>query len=177
MRALNSHFVLIDLHSSWHSVNQIPISTLGYLQNSNLIPKVSSSFRPTRRATKRFASSGSSASLVQSPEIRRPSDRHFSGNGSVCNSPNSTSISRSEAATELELFLELLPLRMRRELYKHPDIGQLIEVVMDLGRQPIARFPSGDWIISEKPIKREDLLHAISKVIQLKHVVVYFSDL
>ncbi|KAF3434042.1 hypothetical protein FNV43_RR25145 [Rhamnella rubrinervis] len=164
MRTLNSHFVLIDLHSSWHSVNQIPISTLGYLQNSNLIPKVSSSFRRTCRATKRIASSGSSASSVQSPVIRRPSDRYFSGNGSVCNSPNSASTSRSEAATELELFLELLPSRMRMELYKHQEIGQLIEVVMDLGRQPIARFPSGDWIISEKPIKHEDLLHAISKV-------------
>ncbi|KAH7537119.1 hypothetical protein FEM48_Zijuj03G0058000 [Ziziphus jujuba var. spinosa] len=164
MRALNSHFVLIDLHNSWHSIHQIPTSALGYLQNSNFIPTVSSSFRRTSRAAKRISSSNSSAPSVRSPEIRRPSDRYFSGNGSVSNSPSLASTSRSEVATELELFLELLPLRMRRELYRHQEIGQLIEVVMDLGRQPIARFPSGDWIISEKPIKHEDLLHAISKV-------------
>lgn len=72
---------------------------------------------------------------------------------------------RSEAATELEMFLELLPPRMRRELYGHEEIEELIEVVMDLGRKPIARFPSGDWIISDDPIKDEDLRHAISKVI------------
>lgn len=35
---------------------------------------------------------------------------------------------------------------------------------MDLGRKPLARFPSGDWVISEQPIVHEDLRHAISKV-------------
>lgn len=168
--------MLIDLYSSWQSVNQIPISTLGYLQNSNLIPKVSSPFRRTRRVPKRISSSGSSSPSLRSPKIRRPSDRYSSGNGSVCNSPNSASTSRSESATELELFLELLPLRMRRKLYRHKEIEQLIEVVMDLGRQSIARFPSGDWIISEEPIKHEDLLHAISKVIEFKRVLVYIND-
>lgn len=67
--------------------------------------------------------------------------------------------------SELDLFLELVPLRMRNELFGHQEIGDLIEVVMDLGRQPLARFPSGDWVISEEPVKPEDLRHAISKVI------------
>ncbi|CAA0820551.1 P-loop containing nucleoside triphosphate hydrolases superfamily protein [Striga hermonthica] len=35
---------------------------------------------------------------------------------------------------------------------------------MDLGRKPIARFPSGDWVVSQLPVKLEDLRHAISKV-------------
>nr|POE53669.1 uncharacterized protein ycf45 [Quercus suber] len=157
MRALNSHLVLIDLHTSWHSANQIPTSTLTYLKNSsNFISALSSSFRRTRRARIGIASSSRSAA----PEIRRPSDRFFPGNGSPSTSPNSASTSRS---SELELFLELLPLRMR-ELFQHEEIGELIEVVMDLGRQPLARFPSGDWVISEQPVKHEDLKHAISKV-------------
>ncbi|KAK4597968.1 hypothetical protein RGQ29_015470 [Quercus rubra] len=157
MRALNSHLVLIDLHTSWHSANQIPTSTLTYLKNSsNFISALSSSFRRTRRARPGIASSSRSAA----PEIRRPSDRFFPGNGSPSISPNSASTSRS---SELELFLELLPLRMR-ELFQHEEIGELIEVVMDLGRQPLARFPSGDWVISEQPVKHEDLKHAISKV-------------
>lgn len=54
---------------------------------------------------------------------------------------------------------------MRKELFGHAEIGDLIEVVMDLGRKPLARFPSGDWLISEQIVKLEDLQHAISKVI------------
>ncbi|KAF7811691.1 stage III sporulation protein AA [Senna tora] len=147
MRALNSHFLLIDLHSSWCSANHIPISTLAYLKSSSLISSLPPSFRRTRRAHK----------PIRSPEIRRPSDRFSSGNGSF-------SSSSSEATSELELLLDLLPLKMRRELYHHEEIGELIEVVMDLGRKPLARFPSGDWEISQQPIKHEDLRHAISKV-------------
>jgi hypothetical protein len=33
---------------------------------------------------------------------------------------------------------------MKIELYKHQEIGGLIEVVMDLDRKPLARFPFGD---------------------------------
>ncbi|KAL5569422.1 hypothetical protein UlMin_025997 [Ulmus minor] len=167
MRVLNSDFVLIDLHGSWNLANAKPISTLGHPQNSNFISIVSSSFRRTRRGHNGIASSSkSSAPSFRSPEIRRPSDRFFSGNGSFTfsSSSNSVSTSRSGSSSELELFLELLPMRMRRELYRHEEIGRLIEVVMDLGRHPIARFPSGDWVISETPIKHEDLRHAISKV-------------
>ncbi|XP_042377196.1 protein SEEDLING PLASTID DEVELOPMENT 1-like isoform X1 [Zingiber officinale] len=65
---------------------------------------------------------------------------------------------------ELDLFLELVPPRMRRDLVRHQEIRKLIEVVMDLGRKPIARFPSGDWIMSEQFVAVEDLHQAISKV-------------
>lgn len=70
---------------------------------------------------------------------------------------------------ELDLFLELVPVRMRNELYGHGEIGDLIEIVMDLGRSPLARFPSGDWIISDEPVKIDDLSHAISKVVVSKN--------
>ncbi|RYQ93531.1 hypothetical protein Ahy_B09g099807 isoform A [Arachis hypogaea] len=167
MRALNSHYVVIDLHCSWHSTSHhLPTSALAYLNiSSNLISTVSSSFRRTRRSGSAIRSaSSSSSSWIPSPEIRRPSDRFSSGNGYPFSSQNVPSTSRPEASTELEMFLELLPLKMRRELYRHQEIGTLIEVVMDLGRKPLARFPSGDWVISEQPIKLEDLRHAISKV-------------
>ncbi|KAE8652016.1 hypothetical protein Csa_006822 [Cucumis sativus] len=153
MRALNSHFLLIDLHSSWHSANQIPISTLAYLQNSHSVSKFPSSFRRTRPVRKGVISSESSAPSFRSPEIRRPSsDRLFSGNGLLTNLSNSNSSldldsastsSQSKATAELEMFIELLPSRMRKELRSHTEFRELIEVVLDLGRNPIARFPSG----------------------------------
>ncbi|KAL6126415.1 hypothetical protein ACLB2K_074464 [Fragaria x ananassa] len=155
MRALSSQLVLLDLQTSWHSANQIPISTLCYLRTS----KLSSSFRRTRGAHKSIASSRHS-STSPAPEIRRPSDRFFSGNSPSSSSGSSASTSR----TEMEMFLELLPERMKSELYRHEEIGKLIEVVMDLGRPPIARFPTGDWVISETPVSHEDLRLAVSKV-------------
>ncbi|KAM5555899.1 protein SEEDLING PLASTID DEVELOPMENT 1 [Rosa sericea] len=160
MRALTSQFVLLDLQNSWHSATQFPISTLCYLQTSNFVSTLSSSFRRTRGVRKGIASSKHSSS----PVIRRPSDRFFSGNGSSSNSGSSASTSQTQAASELELFLELLPERMKSELYRHEEIGRLIEVVMDLGRPPIARFPTGDWVISENPVSQEDLRLAVSKV-------------
>ncbi|XP_058182012.1 protein SEEDLING PLASTID DEVELOPMENT 1 [Rhododendron vialii] len=159
MRALNSHFVLIDLHSSWHSATHIPTSTFDYLKKSTALPNsLSQAFHRTR--PRRRSEISSSASSV--PSIRRPLDRLAPGNG--LSSISVLTTSRSGEVSELDLFLELVPLRMRNELFGHQEIGELIEVVMDLGRQPLARFPSGDWVISEQPVKPEDLRHAISKV-------------
>ncbi|KAK4756092.1 hypothetical protein SAY87_009849 [Trapa incisa] len=158
MAALSSDFLLIDLRTSWHVANHFPISTL--------ISTVSSAFRRTSYGHKGIASSSRRhiTRSIRSPEIRRPSDRFLSGNWSASNSPSVASTSRSMVDSELEAFLQLVPVRMRRELYRHEEIGQLIEVVMDLGRMPLARFPSGDWVISEAPITFEDLKHAITKV-------------
>lgn len=41
---------------------------------------------------------------------------------------------------------------------------QLVEVVMDLGRPPVARFPGGDVKLSPQPITEEDLQLAVEKV-------------
>ncbi|KAL8051709.1 hypothetical protein ABFX02_06G165600 [Erythranthe guttata] len=168
MRALNSHFVLIDLHTSWHSSQQIPNSTFSYLDkcrsassSSAVAPSFSAAFRRARGRTGRISSS-------MAPEIRRPMNFSTAGNGffSFSSSTASTSSSGDEMAanSDMDLFLEIVPLRMRQELFRHEDIMQLIEVVMDLGRKPLARFPTGDWVISEQTVQIEDLTHAISKV-------------
>lgn len=161
MTSMNSRFLLIDLQSSCYSARQIPLSTtLTYLST------ITSSFRQTRGVQRRIASSKSpTPSVVRASEIRRPGDRYRTGNGPVIDLENSASTSSSvNSNSELDLFLELLPLRMKSGLSGHREIGELIEVVMDLGRKPIARFPSGDFVICEQPVRHEDLKHAISKV-------------
>ncbi|XP_031265130.1 uncharacterized protein ycf45-like isoform X1 [Pistacia vera] len=65
---------------------------------------------------------------------------------------------------ELRRLLALLPEEMRRRVSDHPELHQLIEVVMDLGRKPLARFPSGDSVLSDCPITVQDLEHATSQV-------------
>ncbi|KAL0403515.1 UNVERIFIED_CONTAM: protein SEEDLING PLASTID DEVELOPMENT 1 [Sesamum radiatum] len=170
MRALNSHFVLIDLHSSWHSAQQIPNSTFAYLQKcGGAAPSLSASIRRTRGRRGRISSSRAPAPEVRSPEIRRPREWSTKGNGFLSVASNTASTSSSggrgdEVVSDMDLFLEIVPLRMRHELLRHEEIGELIEVVMDLGRNPLARFPSGDWVISEEPVKPDDLRHAISQV-------------
>lgn len=171
MIALNSHFVLIDLHTSWCSAHQIPNSTtFGYLQKCGgaaaAAPSFSAAIRRARGGQGRISSSAAPAPEVRPPGIRRPREWPALGNGfsSVSPSTASTSSSGGEIVSDMDLFLELVPLRMRHELFRHEKIGELIEVVMDLGRKPLARFPSGDSVISEHPVMPEDLLHAISKV-------------
>nr|DAD35005.1 TPA_asm: hypothetical protein HUJ06_005645 [Nelumbo nucifera] len=53
---------------------------------------------------------------------------------------------------------------MRRRVSKHPELHHLIEVIIDLGRKPLARFPSGDFVLSDHPITFQDLEHATSQV-------------
>ncbi|KAL3652609.1 hypothetical protein CASFOL_002290 [Castilleja foliolosa] len=65
---------------------------------------------------------------------------------------------------ELGRLLSLLPENMRQRASEHPELRDLIEVVMDLGRKPLARFPSGDFLLSDHPITLEDIQHATSQV-------------
>ncbi|XWS08019.1 hypothetical protein CRYUN_Cryun41cG0041300 [Craigia yunnanensis] len=153
MRALNSRFVLIDITNNptlWHHRQK----------HSHFITRTNGAHRTPATASIKQ----SQPSVLRTPHIRKPSDRTTFSNGSSSDYTNPTSTSRVDACTELGLFLEMLPLRMRKELCGHEELGELIEVVMDLGRKPLARFPSGDWVISEQPVKHEDLRHAISKV-------------
>ncbi|EHA8591086.1 hypothetical protein COCNU_scaffold033218G000080 [Cocos nucifera] len=53
---------------------------------------------------------------------------------------------------------------MRRRVEDHPELCHLVEIVMDLGRRPLARFPSGDFFLSDRPFSAQDLHHATSQV-------------
>ncbi|KAL2938770.1 Uncharacterized protein RDABS01_022219 [Bienertia sinuspersici] len=171
MRASNFGFGLVDLQSSWQSMYHTQKSTFSYISSAHFLSPISAAFRRTGGGRKCSAPPRSAIPSFGSPELRRPADRLFPGNGfssnSVLLSPT-TSISinqkMEESTSELELFLELVPIRMRNPLVCHESIEELIEVVLDFGRKPLARFPSGDWIISHEPVKIEDLQHAIAKV-------------
>ncbi|KAK1395556.1 Protein SEEDLING PLASTID DEVELOPMENT [Heracleum sosnowskyi] len=65
---------------------------------------------------------------------------------------------------ELGRLLSLLPEEMRSKISQHVEYQHLIEVVMDLGRKPLARFPTGDFVLSDYPVCIQDIQHATSLV-------------
>jgi len=65
---------------------------------------------------------------------------------------------------ELEMLFKALPPRLAAKLRKLPDVNNLIEVVMDLGREPEARFLDGGVILSTKVVTENDLEYTASRV-------------
>ncbi|MEN9260159.1 MAG: AAA family ATPase, partial [Thermostichus sp. HHBFW_bins_43] len=65
---------------------------------------------------------------------------------------------------DLSKLLEILPVPIRERLEHHPQLDRLVEVVLDLGRRPEARFPGSADYLSEAVITREDLDQVISRV-------------
>src|SRR6201993_4830692 len=57
-----------------------------------------------------------------------------------------------------------MPPHLRDALHRQADLKNLIEVVMDLGRPPEARFPNRAVTLAESPISREDLDYPIHRV-------------
>ncbi|MGE5508680.1 MAG: AAA family ATPase, partial [Chitinophagales bacterium] len=64
----------------------------------------------------------------------------------------------------LEQLVSVLPPPIADAVVKLAETDTLIEIVLDLGRQPEARFPERFVYLSEHPVSREDLEHLISRV-------------
>nr|YP_010337158.1 hypothetical protein MW575_pgp117 [Pseudoerythrocladia kornmannii]UNJ16743.1 hypothetical protein [Pseudoerythrocladia kornmannii] len=67
-------------------------------------------------------------------------------------------------ADDLDKLLESLPPFVRRPLETHPQKDDLIEVVMDLGRRPEARFPGHPEYLSNEMITCNDLNYCIKRL-------------
>ncbi len=81
--------------------------------------------------------------------------------------PESTSASSSITPPihdDLDQLLSILPAALRDPLNNHPQRHQLIEVILDLGRRPEARFPGEATYLSDQVVSREELEHCIGRV-------------
>ncbi|MEO1591286.1 MAG: single-stranded DNA-binding protein, partial [Cyanobacteria bacterium J06632_22] len=65
---------------------------------------------------------------------------------------------------DLQLLLDILPEPIRRPLVDHPRQHELIEIILDLGRRPEARFPGAAEYLSEDVISKDDLLKCVQQV-------------
>lgn len=66
-------------------------------------------------------------------------------------------MSTLQIADDLELLLDILPDRVRKALEQTNRPSELVEVVMDLGRLPEARFTDGEIYLSELETTFDDL--------------------
>ena len=66
-------------------------------------------------------------------------------------------VARELVQGEMERLLEVLPPRVKSNLLGQDNLEDLLEVVLDLGRLPEARFPTGDVILDDREVSRDDL--------------------
>lgn len=66
--------------------------------------------------------------------------------------------------TDLQSLIDTLPNHIREPLLERDDILELLEVVLDLGRQPEARFVSESVVIDDEEITEAHIGHVIQSV-------------
>ncbi|MFN4180188.1 MAG: R3H domain-containing nucleic acid-binding protein [Armatimonadota bacterium] len=69
-----------------------------------------------------------------------------------------------EIVDDLDKLLVVLPPRIRESLERHENLSELLEVVLDLGRKPEARFPDKFTYLSDEPVTREDIDFVVERV-------------
>jgi len=68
------------------------------------------------------------------------------------------------ASEDLEKLIENLPVFLQEHLNQHSSKDQLIEIVLDLGRRPEARFVTGPEYLSRKIISWQDIDYMIKRI-------------
>jgi stage III sporulation protein SpoIIIAA len=74
------------------------------------------------------------------------------------------SLGRMQITDDLGQLLAVVPESIRQTLEQHPKLSTLIEVVMDLGRYPEARFPDGAEYLNDRVITKAELQYCIDRV-------------
>ncbi len=69
-----------------------------------------------------------------------------------------------ESIDDLDALLAALPLEIVTAIHALPEKADLIEVVMDLGRRPEARFPESEVTLLEREVDERDIAHVVEKI-------------
>jgi stage III sporulation protein SpoIIIAA len=71
---------------------------------------------------------------------------------------------RIQVTDNLEELLSILPPLLKERVSNMEGLEDLIEIVVDLGREPEARFPNGGVLLSDEPITMADINYIVSKI-------------
>ncbi len=65
---------------------------------------------------------------------------------------------------DLDALLDILPPHVRQPVCQQEDTGELLEVVLDLGRPPEARFPRREVVLNPKEVDETDIDYVVSRI-------------
>ncbi|MBE0431165.1 MAG: AAA family ATPase [Dehalococcoidia bacterium] len=71
---------------------------------------------------------------------------------------------RRVVTDDLDALLDIFPLNIREPLYQQPDHGELLEVVLDLGRLPEARFPHREMVLASREVRQSDIDYVVARI-------------
>jgi stage III sporulation protein SpoIIIAA len=69
-----------------------------------------------------------------------------------------------QAKTDLQKLLKILPAPIAEKIESIGRETELLEVVMDFGRQPTARYTDGEIVLSQEEVTREDITAVVNGV-------------
>lgn len=73
-------------------------------------------------------------------------------------------MSGRQKTDDLKLLLQVMPPAVRPTIETHPRRDELLELVLDLGRLPEARFPDGGEQLSDQPVTRDDIAFVVERI-------------
>jgi stage III sporulation protein SpoIIIAA len=65
---------------------------------------------------------------------------------------------------DVDLLLSVLPPHIYAGIRESERVGELLEIIMDLGREPEARFLDAEEVLSPNPVTFEDIEHVVSRI-------------
>jgi stage III sporulation protein SpoIIIAA len=71
---------------------------------------------------------------------------------------------RRVVTDDLDALLDVLPLHIREPLYQQSDHNELLEVILDLGRLPEARFPHRELVLNSSEVRQADIDYVVSRI-------------
>ena len=65
---------------------------------------------------------------------------------------------------DMDALLDILPPQIKKPLVQQKDISELLEVVLDLGRTPEARFPRREMELNDKEVEEADIDFVVARI-------------
>jgi stage III sporulation protein SpoIIIAA len=73
-------------------------------------------------------------------------------------------VTRQETTDDLDALMEALPVEIVDRVRTFANRADLLEIVMDLGRRPEARFTHGEELLLEREVAESDIAHVIDHI-------------
>ncbi len=71
---------------------------------------------------------------------------------------------RQVITDDMDALLNILPPHIKNPLLQQTDISELIEIILDLGRPPQARFPKREMSLDVKDVEQADIDYVVARI-------------